>query len=155
MLLKDQNRYLSPGTIGNQECREREDRTPSPASEAPSDGLSPYSFHRAGDQHHHTKAQFRDECSACNVAATDKFMLFQAMDAHPSKFVRMGADMVTGVPTETNSHVLFRCWLSGVHCYVPLLHPPAVLEKYNQFWTWYKHDRLSGKPLPEPDYLCV
>lgn len=155
VLLKDQNRYLSPSHIGNRECREHEDRSLSPASETPSDGQNHNSFHKEGDQHHHTKAQFRDDCEACTVAATDKFMLFQAMDAHPSRFVRMNADMVTGVPSEVNSHVLFRCWMSGVHSYVPLLHPPAVLAKYNQFWAWYKAGRLSGEALPEPDFLCV
>jgi hypothetical protein len=154
VLLKDQNRYFSPSTIGNQACREREDRSLSPASEA-SDGQNHQSFHKEGDQHHHTKAQFRADCEACNVAATDKFMLFQALDTHPSRFARMSADMITGIPSEANSNVLFRCWMSGVHCYVPLLHPPAVLEKYNQFWTWYKAGRLSGEPPPEPDFLCV
>ena len=155
VLLKDQNRYLSPSHIGNRACRDRQSRSPSPASEAASDGQNHNSFHRAGDQHHHTKAQFRDDCEACTVAATDKFMLFQTMDAHPSRFARMSSDMVTGVPSEIQSHVLFRCWMSGVHCYVPLLHPPAVLAKYNRFWEWYKIGRLKGEPLPEPDVLCV
>jgi hypothetical protein len=155
VLLKDQNRYLSPSHIGNQACRDRQSRSPSPASEAASDGQNHNSFHRAGDQHHYTKAQFRDDCAACAVTATDKFMLFQAMDAHPSRFARMSPDMVTGVPSEIQSHVLFRCWMSGVHCYVPILHPPAVLAKYNQFWEWYKIGRLKDEPLPEPAFLCL
>jgi hypothetical protein len=154
VLLKDQNRYLSPSHIGNRACKERDERSCSPASEV-SDGQNHRSFHKEGDQHHHTKAQFRADCEACNVAATDKFMLFQALHAHPSRFVRMGADMIAGIPSEANSNVLFRCWMSGVHCFVPLLHPPAVLEKYNQFWAWFKVGRLSGEPLPEPGYLCV
>lgn len=155
ILLKDQNRYLSPSHIGNQECDNHQSRSPSPASEASSDHQNHNSFHRAGDQHHHMKAQFRDDCDACTVAATDKFMLFQAMDTHPSRFARMNADMVTGVPSEMQSHVFFRCWISAVHCYVPLLHPPAVLQKYNEFWDWYKTGRIKGEPLPEPDFLCV
>lgn len=154
VLLKDQNRYLSPSTIGNQACREREDRSMSPASEV-SEGQNHQSFHKEGDQHHHIKAQFRADCEACMVASSDKFMLFQALDAHSSRFVRMNADMLAGIPSEANSNVLFRCWLSGVHCYVPLLYPPAILEKYNQFWTWYKAGRLSGEPLSEPDFLCL
>ena len=153
VLLKDQNRYLSASHIGNQACRDHYSRSPSPVSEV-SDGQNQKSFHRAGDPSHHTKAQYKADCEACNVAATDKFQLFQAIDTHPSRFEHMSSDLIMNIPSEGASNVLFRCWMSGVHLYIPILHLPAVLDKYTQFWAWYKTGRLSGEPVPQPDYLC-
>ena len=153
VLLKDQNRYLSASHIGNQACRDHHHRSASPVSEV-SDGQNQKSFHREGDPNHHTKAQYRADCEACNVAATDKLQLFQAMDTHPSRFVHMIPDLIADIPSENVSNVLFRCWMSGVHLCIPILHLPAVLDKYIQFWAWYKTGRLSGEPLPRSDYLC-
>jgi hypothetical protein len=153
VLLKDQNKYLSASHIGNQACRYHQNRSPSPVSEV-RDGQYQKSFHKEGDPSHHTKAQYRADCEACNVAATDKLQLFQAFDTHPSRFEHMSPDLITHIPSEGASNVLFRCWMSGVHLYVPILHLPAVLDKYIQFWAWYKIGRLSGELVPRPDYLC-
>jgi hypothetical protein len=112
-----------------------------------------YSFHKSGNDDHHQKSQLRSDCEACVRNAFDKNVLLQSMDSHPSRFRRMSSDMLLGMPTEKQSHILFRCWLSGVHAVCPIVYPPYVLKGYERFWDWYKDGRLNGEQIPEPNYI--
>lgn len=154
LLLRDQNRYSSANGMGNPQCLDDGERELSPQSEDSEDsqqhGLS---FHRAGDSDHHQKSQLRSDCEACIRNALDKSVLLQSMDSHPSRYRRMSLDVLSGMPTERQSHILFRCWLSGVHGPVPMLYPPKVLQLYERFWDWYNNKRESGEPIPSADFL--
>ena len=153
LLLRDQNRYVGAHGIGNKQCQDAEAQDGSSFSEESHESLQHNSFHTAGDEDHHQKSQLRSNCPACQKSAFDKGMLLQMIDSHPSRFRRMDFDMLSGIPTETQSHILFRCWLSGVHGHCPMVHPPTVLEKYGQFWDWYNHGRGNGLPMPDPHCL--
>jgi hypothetical protein len=154
VLLRDQNRYSNANGIGNPQCLDDGDRELSPMSDWSEDSHQHgFSFHRAGDNDYHQKSQLRGDCEACIRNAFDKSVLLQAMDSHPSRFRRIALDMLTGMPTERQSHILFRCWLSGVHGPVPLVYPPKILKLYEQFWDWYKNKRELGEPIPNTDFL--
>jgi hypothetical protein len=154
VLLRDQNRYSNANGIGNPECLDDGERELSPLSDASEDSHQhSFSFHKAGDSDHHQKSQLRGDCEACIRNAFDKSVLLQAMDSHPSRFRRMNSDILSGMPSERQSHILFRCWLSGVHGPLPMVYPPKALEFYEQFWDWYKNKRESGEPMPNTGFL--
>ena len=154
VLLRDQNRYSNANGIGNPQCLDDGERQLSPMSEGSEDSHQhSYSFHKAGDNDHNQKSQLRSDCEACIRSAFDKSVLLQTMDAHPSRFRRMSSDMLSGMPTERQSHILFRCWLSGVHGPMPMVYPPKALEFYEQFWDWVKNKREAGEPIPMPGFL--
>ena len=154
VLLRDQNRYSNANGIGNPQSLDDGEREISPLSDGPDDDHQhSYSFHKAGDDDHLLKSQLRSDCEACIRNAFDKSVLLQTMDSHPSRFRRMTSNLLTGMPTERQSHILFRCWLSGVHGPMPMVYPPKVLQLYEQFWDWYKNKRESGEPIPSMDFL--
>jgi hypothetical protein len=154
VLLRDQNRYSNANGIGNPQCLDDGERELSPLSDDSEDSHQhSLSFHKAGDNDHNQKSQLRGDCEACIRNAFDKSVLLQAMDAHPSRFRRMSFDMLSGMPSEQQSHILFRCWLSGVHGPMPMVYPPKVLKLYEQFWDWCKNKRDSGEPIPNAEFL--
>lgn len=154
VLLRDQNRYSNANGIGNPQCLDDGERELSPSSDDSEDSHQHgYSFHKAGDEEHHQKSQLRSDCEACIRNAFDKSVLLQAMDSHPSRFRRLGLDMLSGMPTERQSHILFRCWLSGVYATMPLVYTPKVLQLYEQFWDWYRNKRELGEQIPNTEFL--
>jgi Fungal specific transcription factor domain len=155
-LLRDQNRYHSTNGITNNQhlcepCGEIQDQG-SPGQDS-DDSLQHNSFHKAGDHAHVKNSQFRRDCAACLANATDKSILLQSLDSHPSRFRRMDNDMAAGFPTQIQSHILFRCWLSGVHGHIPLVYPPLALKKYEAVWEWYNNGKHRGEPHPEPSFM--
>ena len=155
-LLRDQNRYHSATSIVNKHFQEATPpRDISPFSEDSHESQYHNSFHTAGDNDHHHKSELRDDCPACLSTAFDKTILLLAGDAHPSRFRRMSRDILTGIPTEQQSHVLFRCWLSGVHPHVTLTYPPMVLEKYEQFWAWNRDRDSNETPFPDTSFMAL
>ena len=154
VLLRDQNRYSNANGIGDPQCLDDGEREDSPVSDGSEDSHQHgYSFHKAGDNDHHAKSQLRGDCEACIRTAFDKSVLLQTMDSHPSRFRRLSSDILAGMPSERQSHILFRCWLSGVHGPMPMVYPPRVLKLYEQFWDWYKNKRESGAPIPNTEFL--
>ena len=155
-LLRDQNRYHPT----EKEACEKTDESmsvdggdaeaaDSPSSENSDDSHVHNSFHRAGDKDHHHKSQLRDTCPACQQNFSDKSVLLQNLEAHPSRFKQMSSGMIEGLPTRAQANVLFRCWLSGVHGLIPLVYPPLGLARHEVFWDWYDKDRKDGKPCTE------
>jgi hypothetical protein len=154
VLLRDQNRYSNANGIGNPQCLDDGEREVSPMSDGSEDSHQHgYSFHKASDSDHHAKSQLRGDCEACIRNAFDKSVLLQSMDSHPSRFRRLSSDILAGMPSERQSHILFRCWLSGVHGPIPMVYPPRVLKLYEQFWDWYRNKRESGEPIPNTEFL--
>lgn len=157
-LLREQGRYRAQGYTEEEEeedCSSQtgEELADSPMSDISEDSHVHNSFHKAGDQSHLQKSQLRGDCPACQRNFFDKSVLLQTLDSHPSRFQKMNASVIEGLPTKTQSHILFRCWLSGVHSLMPFIHPPLALKRYSSFWEWYENDRESGKPCPEIPFL--
>ena len=153
-LLRDQNRYVAPNDIKNQACTEEDAEADSPMSEtSDDDNQQGNSFHRSGDAKHNQKSHLRPDCEGCMRTAYDKSMLLQVADEHPARFRKAHADLLDGMPTERQSHILFRCWMSGVHGPNPIIYPPKALFYYERFWKWYNDDRESGKVIPDLHFL--
>ena len=156
-LLRDQNRYHSATSIGNRECEGASlQKTDSNTSSTESNESNhAYGFHKFADPDHREKLELREDCPGCQHTSFDKSILLHASDAHPNRFAQLDRDMLSGIPSETQSHILFRCWLSGVHSMLPLLHPPIVLKKYEEFWRWRNaSDKLQEAP-PNPAYITM
>ena len=155
-LLRDQNRYhpTEKEACGKTDESMSDDGADAEAADSPSsedsdDSHIHNSFHRAGDKDHHHKSQLRDTCPACQRNFSDKSVLLQNLEAHPSRFKQMSSGMIEGLPTRAQANVLFRCWLSGVHGLIPLVYPPLGLARHEVFWDWYEKDRKDGKPCTE------
>ena len=146
--LRDQNRYYSHATG----CPKSEITDESPNLYA-EDSYDHNSFHKNSVQHHHKEHMPRKDCPSCQRSSFDKSVLFQAAEAHPSRYQNLHSDSLQDVPTKRQSHVLFRCWLSGVHLHAPLVFPPLVLEKYEQFWNWYDGTEKRNRAPPDPAFM--
>lgn len=149
-LLRDQSRYIN----GGNECSKSEDEEEcGPPSIHSEDSFDHNSFHKQSNPTHHHESLPRKECPGCQRASFDKSVLFQAAEAHPSRYRKLHSDSLVDIPSKRQSHVLFRCWLAGVHVFCPLVYPPLVLEKYHKFWTWYEQEDKKGRPPPDPTFI--
>lgn len=149
-LLRDQSRYVNGGNV----CSKDDDgEVCSPPSIHSEDSYDHNSFHKQSNPTHHHESMPRRDCPGCQRASFDKSVLFQAAEVHPSRYQKLQSDRLVDVPTKTQSHVLFRCWLAGVHVFCPLAYPPLVLEKYQRFWDWYEREDKEGRPPPDPTFI--
>lgn len=80
-------------------------------------------------------------------------MLFQTEDSPMSSFDELHAAMFQNMPTKRQSHVLYRCFMSGVHIISPIIHPPSVLEQYHAFWEWFDNREKSNESVPDPSFI--
>jgi hypothetical protein len=62
-------------------------------------------------------------------------------------------DILEGIPSKSQSHVLFRCWYSGVHALYPLVYIPLLMTKYQQFWSWCENRMAYDTDVPDLDFL--
>ena len=87
------------------------------------------------------KADRADEngsaCSICFQNSSDKSMLLPGNPSH-----RLAAltklNLTAGVPTEAQSNVLFRAWLSSTYPVLPFMSIQQAFRRHQAFWDWKK-----------------
>lgn len=149
------NKYVSATSTFNSECRkhidEEEDRQDEDVTENPIEhNLSPDTFYGNGAQESAIDRPDHKECPACRSIMSDKTVVFR--NSIPKNFECSDIDPKIGshLPSKRQSHILFRCWYSGVHGLIPVTYPPVVLEKYDVIWSWYESQgttKLSASDL--------
>lgn len=146
-LLKNQTRYFSATTAPNEACRAHEEENGCDSDSDP--GRHDYnSFHKE------SKRPDNEPGVGDLAMSYGKSILFRPEHGPlPSRFKTISTDMLQHVPTKRQSHVLFRCYMSGVHSLAPIIHPPAVLQFYNDFWEWYEHRAETARLCPNPAFI--
>ena len=73
----------------------------------------------------------------------------------PSRFAVLTEDLFDGLPTRKQSHVLYRCYVSGVHAIFPLAHLPTLLQWYEEFWSWFETRHLTKAKYRYPAFVSL
>lgn len=152
-LLRDQNRYYGATTVVNQSPPAAKELTP-PASGG-YHSANMHGFHHISKDNldtGHDSAKLHDSLPNQNLA--DKSLLFKSDDAASSvRFNTMYSEMLNQLPTKRQCHVLYRCYISGVHPVMPIIHPPTILGYYYEFWKWYEDKNASKTPYAHPSFI--
>lgn len=61
--------------------------------------------------------------------------------------------MLENMPTKRQSDILYKGFMSGVHAISPVLHPPTVLQAYQNFWDWYENSSYSNERCPDITFI--
>ncbi len=153
-LLRDQNRYYgATSVINNQSPQAAKQLTP-----LASGGYDTADMHNF---HHLTKDNLEIEPDSTkpkeplpNQGLSDKSLLFKSDDAPSSiRFNTMYSEMLNQLPSKRQCHVLYRCYILGVHPVMPIIHPPTLLGYYEEFWKWYDHKNASTTPYAHPSFI--
>lgn len=97
-----------------------------------------------------------DQCPSCHVRSGDKSCLLmprrlRKLDANAAQI-----DITSNLPTEAQSNVLFRAWLTGVHPAMPILPLRTTFRRYQQFWEWRRSVADDvGKETETPDMYAM
>lgn len=110
------------------------------------------SFHRLA---HRGEPFLNPECECILGGGKDKSFLLQACNLKGIT-AKGSIEIFAGVPTEEQSHVLFRSYLSGVHSVMPLLPATLFMQKYREFWSWYYFNKDKDRvDLESLDIYCM
>ncbi|MCJ1402365.1 hypothetical protein MMC11_005585 [Xylographa trunciseda] len=85
----------------------------------------------------------------------DSLRLPTSRSPSPSRFAVLTEDLFDGLPTRNQSHVLYRCYISGVHAIFPLAHLPTLLQWYEDFWSWYETRHLTKAKYRYPAFVSL
>ena len=83
-------------------------------------------------------------CKTCFQNASDKSMLLPGRTATRLATLTK-LDLLAGIPTESQSNVLFRAWLTGVYPALPFMSIRHSFKKHETFWVW--KNSLGNSPL--------
>ena len=74
-------------------------------------------------------------CEMCFQNASDKSMLLPGRTAARLATLTK-LDLLAGIPTEAQSNVLFRAWLTSVYPALPFMSIRHSFKKHHTFWEW-------------------
>ena len=116
------------------------------------DFWEPLSFQKEASPEMSPDSDLDTDCSICKWKRFDKSSLLQDTPFSPPP-AAVTRHILAGLPTKVQSHVLFRCWLTGVHSVIPIVSPDDVLKDYETFWS--HQDSITGDEdrIPNPDFL--
>jgi hypothetical protein len=116
-----------------------------PASQR--DQATALSFHSMAGHSGHAVGQ--PDCSLCKSLSVEKAMLLPG--AHSTRLASaMKLNLAAGTPSETQSNVLFRVWLSSIYSAMPISPLRRVFSQYHEYWAW-RHASASGQITDTPD----
>ncbi|MCJ1379775.1 hypothetical protein MMC17_002878 [Xylographa soralifera] len=85
----------------------------------------------------------------------DSLRLPASRSPSPSRFAVLTENLFDGLPTRKQSHVLYRCYVSGVHAIFPLAHLPTLLQWYEDFWSWFETRHLTKAKYRYPAFVSL
>ena len=85
----------------------------------------------------------------------DSLRLPASRSPSPSRFAVLTEDLFDGLPTRKQSHVLYRCYVSGVHAIFPLAHLPTLLQWYEEFWSWFDTRHVTKAKYRYPAFVSL
>jgi hypothetical protein len=111
------------------------------------------------DIHHYQRLEKHNhhgDCGYCYAKSGDKSTLLMPKRLKNLDTRGEALDITTGMPTEAQSNVLFRAWLSGVYPLQPMFPLRLVFKRYWRFWEW-KHsiDSLTTGEVETADMLVL
>ncbi|KAL1959477.1 hypothetical protein VTO42DRAFT_1922 [Malbranchea cinnamomea] len=80
-------------------------------------------------------------------------VLFPPEDSPSSHGTAIVPEALDHVPTRRQSNILYKGFMSGVQAISPVLHPPTILNMYQDFWEWYEYRAYTGEPCPKPSFI--
>ena len=150
-LLSGQNRNLSSPVTAHEDCQ-LPDCSCSPGFGSDTNS-SPRGSRQSGVTYHDQASVPSNEYMVYRNPLNDISTLFKSPEADSTYSTLDSREMLERLPSKSQSHVLFRCWFSGVQSFFPLLHPSMVLEKYQEFWEWHDYRKGLDDPLPDPQFI--
>ncbi|ETN42588.1 uncharacterized protein HMPREF1541_01745 [Cyphellophora europaea CBS 101466] len=97
-----------------------------------------------------------DRCWPCHVKSGDKSVLLLSRRLRKLDIDAAEVNLLSNVPTEAQSNVLFRAWVTGVWPALPVLPLRLTFRRYEQFWSW--KNKLNGdtdKETETPDMYTM
>ena len=154
-LLRDQNRYYGATSVINSH-NPHATKELTPAAPGITGGVDMRKLHHAPKgipDLDPDPTRFNEPLSHHDLS--DKSLLFKSDDDAVSsvRFNTMYSEMLHQIPTKRQCHVLYRCYILGVHPVMPLIHPPTLLGYYEEFWNWYDHKSPSKTPYAHPSFI--
>ena len=154
-LLRDQNRYYGATSLINSHSPQatKEPTPPLSGGHESAHILKAHYTTKGTPIFHPDPTRFNEPLSTHDLS--DKSLLFKSDDdaAGSLRFNTMYSEMLNQLPAKRQCHVLYRCYILGVHPVMPLIHPPTVLGYYEEFWKWYDHKSPSKTPYAHPSFI--
>lgn len=93
------------------------------------------------------------DCQSCFVKSGDKSTLLmprrlRKLDPHTTQI-----NITSNMPTEAQSNVLFRAWMTGVYPVMPVLPLRMIFKRHYRFWEWTK--TIAGEIGETPDMYAL
>lgn len=143
--------YVSATSIQNESCPGRLPETlehkDHPTQEK-DDLFDPQSFQKAAGIEVPSFYDPTSSCSVCQLMPFAKSTLLQDIPIKCSPTVGK-EHLLKHVPSSTQSNVLFRCWLSGVHPLLPILIPTGIQKMHEKFWSQYEPNSPESLWFPD------
>ena len=96
-------------------------------------GSESISFRKLAHEEHGDKPD--DQCKICWENAGDKSVLIPGNSS--TRLATLSKlDLLAGIPTEAQSNVLFRAWLTSVYPALPFMSIRHTFKKHAAFWDW-------------------
>lgn len=155
LMRRRDNTYISSISPENKQCDKPREQ---PANGIPEheadDVLNPNDFHtEAGLRTMETLDPDSSE-SLCQLMCFTKSSLLQGIPLKCSTTSALN-HIARGLPTRTQSNVLFRCWLSGVYPVVGIFMPSEISKRHEEFWDRVETAGIAGFIHTDLEFLTV
>ena len=147
-LLRDQTRYNAPDVMSPGST---DPRSPNALGK---DTMMPISSLLVNNGLHNFDETEADHLSP-DTAANTTSRLRSSRSPSPSRFAVLNEEMFDGLPPKRQCHILYRCYISGVHGVFPLAHLPTLLQWYDDFWSWHDNRYSTMTPYPYPAFISL
>lgn len=155
LMRRRDNTYLTSISAENKNCDKPRERPPNGIPEPePDDILGPNDFHTEAGLRTIETLDPDNSDSLCQLMCFTKSSLLQGVPLKCSSASAMN-HIARGLPTRTQSNVLFRCWLSGVYPVVGIFMPSEISKKHEEFWDRMETAGMSGFIHTDLEFLTV
>lgn len=76
------------------------------------------------------------DCRSCSIRSGDKSTLLMPRRLKKLDLNATRVNITSNLPTEAQSNVLFRSWMTSVYPIMPVLPMRLMLKRYQRFWEW-------------------
>ncbi|KIW70188.1 hypothetical protein PV04_02480 [Phialophora macrospora] len=157
LMRRRDNTYASSISPENKQCDRPRDWVPSfeeGLEPEQDDFWNPNDFHKEAGTKTLESFDLENNDPICRMLAFSKASLLQNVPLKCSPTVAV-SQLTQGLPTRTQSNVLFRCWLSGVYPIVGIFLPSDIYKKHEEFWDDIEANRTAESSPPNLDLLTA
>jgi hypothetical protein len=157
LMRRRDNTYASSISPENKQCDRPRDWVP-PTNEGlepeQDDFWNPNDFHKEAGTKTLESLDLENNDPICRILAFSKSSLLQNVPLKCSPAMAI-SQLTQGLPTRTQSNVLFRCWLSGVYPIVGIFLPSDIFQKHEEFWDDREANGTAESRNPNLDFLTA